>query len=90
MPGVDPKDLLKVTAADDQQPVQALGADRTNPTLRKCVSVRRLHRRDQHLGALGAEHIIEPATELRVTVADKKAHLSVPLAQHEEQVRPAG
>jgi hypothetical protein len=56
-----------------QQPVQALAADRTNPTLRECVGVRRLHRRAQHLGALGAEHVIEPATGLRVTVADKKA-----------------
>ena len=30
---VDPKDLLEVAAADDQQPVQALGADGPNPAL---------------------------------------------------------
>ena len=30
---VDPEDLLEVAAADDQQPVQALGADRPHPAL---------------------------------------------------------
>jgi hypothetical protein len=78
--------LLQVPAPDDQQPVQALGADRADPPLRECVGVGRLHRRAQHLGALGTDHVIEPATELRVTVAHKKVHLSAALAQHEEQV----
>ena len=31
---VDPQDLLKVAAADDQQPVQALGTDGAHPALR--------------------------------------------------------
>jgi hypothetical protein len=31
---VDPKDLLQVATANDQQPVQALGADRPHPALR--------------------------------------------------------
>jgi len=31
---VDPKDLLEVAASDDEQPVQALGADRADPALR--------------------------------------------------------
>jgi hypothetical protein len=31
VPEVDPKDLLKVTAADDQQPVQALATNGPNP-----------------------------------------------------------
>jgi len=30
---IPPEDLLQVTTADDQHPVQALGADRTDPTL---------------------------------------------------------
>jgi hypothetical protein len=77
---IDLEGLLQVTTADDQQPVEALGADGTNPTLRIGVRVRRLDRRDEHLGALGAEHVVEPATELRVPVADKKAHPPAPLA----------
>jgi hypothetical protein len=32
VPGVDPKDLLEVAAADDQQPVLSLGSARTHPT----------------------------------------------------------
>ena len=74
------KDLLQVTTANDQRPVKTLGADRADPTLRVGVRVRRLDRRDEHLGALGAEHLIEPATELRVPVADKKLHPVAALA----------
>ena len=70
---VHPEDLLQVTTADDQQPVQALRADGPDLTLRVGVRVRRLDRRDEHLGALGAEHVVEPATELGVAVAEHKA-----------------
>jgi hypothetical protein len=77
---IHPEDLLQVTTANDQQPVQALGADCADPTLRVGVRVRRLDRRDEHLGALGAEHVVEPATELRVPVADKKLHPVAALA----------
>jgi len=50
--GVDPQDLLQAPSADDQQPVQALGADRADPSLREGVRVGRLHRREHHLGVL--------------------------------------
>jgi hypothetical protein len=50
--GVDPQDLLQVPSADNQQPVEALGADRADPSLREGVRVGRLHRCEQHLGAL--------------------------------------
>jgi hypothetical protein len=39
---VDAKDLLQVVASHDQQPVQALGADRANPALRSSSAIRRL------------------------------------------------
>jgi hypothetical protein len=65
VPGVDPKDLRKVTAADDQQPVQALGADATNPPFGQGVRVGRLHRRHEHVDSLRPEHVVEPAAELR-------------------------
>jgi hypothetical protein len=86
VPDVDPKDLLKATAADDQQPVQALGTDGPNPPLREGVGVGRLHRRDQHLGALRPEHVVEPTAELRVTVTNKKAHAASLLLQCEQLV----
>jgi hypothetical protein len=69
---VDPKDLLEVAAPDDQQLVQALGAHRPDPAFRMGVRVRRLHRRQQDLGALEAEHVVEAAGELRVVVAQPK------------------
>jgi hypothetical protein len=83
---IDPEDLLQVTTANDQQPVQALGADGTDPPLRIGVRVRRLDRRHEHLGTLGAEHVVEATTELRVPVADKRAHPPAVLGQHQEQV----
>jgi hypothetical protein len=42
---VDPEDLLQVAAADDQQPVQALGADRPHPALGVRVRLGCPHRR---------------------------------------------
>jgi hypothetical protein len=83
---VHPEDLLQVTTADDQQPVEALGADGTDPPLRIGVGVRRLDRRDEHLGTLGAEHLVEPATELRVAVAEHKAQPQSPIRCRQEQV----
>ena len=80
MPDVDAEDLLQVAAADDQQPVQALGTDRAHPALRVGVRLGRPDRRYQHLAALGVEHVVEAATELRVVVAEYEAHLSTPLA----------
>src|SRR5512132_2338471 len=68
-----PQDLLKMTAADDQQPVKALGTDGSHPPLHICVGVGRLHGCHQHVGALRAEHIVEPTAELRVTIADEEA-----------------
>ena len=70
---VDPERLREVAAPEDQQPVQALGAHRPDPALRIRVGVRCLHRRDQHLGAFGAEHVVEAAGELGVAVAQHKA-----------------
>ena len=86
VPDVDSQDLLEVAAADDQQPVQALGADRADPPLGVRVRLGRLYRRHQHLGVLGAEHIIEAVGELRVMVADKEAQLPSLLAQDQQEV----
>jgi hypothetical protein len=83
---IDPQHLLEVAAPDDQQPVQALGPHRSDPALRVGVGVRRLHRRDQHLGALGTEHVVEAAGELRVAVAQHEAQLSSSFAAHHQQV----
>jgi hypothetical protein len=71
---VDPEHLLKVTATDDQQPVQALGPHRRDPSLRVRIRPGRWYGRHHHLGTLGAEHVIEAAGEPGIPVAKYKAH----------------
>ena len=56
---MDPEGLLQVTTANDQPPVEALGVDGADPTLRIGVRVRRLDRRNEHLGTLGPAHVVE-------------------------------
>jgi hypothetical protein len=83
---IDPEDLLQVPLPDDQQPVQALSADGTDPPLRVGVRVRRLDRRNEHLGALGAEHVVERATELGIPIAQQELDAAPLLAEHQQQV----
>jgi len=87
MGDVDPKDPLEVASADDQQPVQTLSADGLYPTFGVRVGLGRLHRRQQHLGALRAEYIIEAPGELRVMVADEDAQLSPAFASTSSRLR---
>jgi hypothetical protein len=84
---VDPEDLLQGAWPNDQQPVQALRADRADPPLRLGVRVRRLHRGHQHLHTLGPKHVIEPAAELRVSIANEEAHPASAFVQGQQQVR---
>ena len=58
--GVDPQDLLQMASSDDQQPVQALGADGANPALGVGVRVGCLHRRQEHLGTVRAKTSSNP------------------------------
>ena len=87
---VDPEDLLQVTTANDEEPVEALGADGPDPPLRIGVRVWRLDRRDEYLGTLGAEHVVASAMDLRVAVAEHKAQSQSPIRCLQEQVGPAG
>jgi hypothetical protein len=50
------------------------------------VSVGCLHRRDQHLGVLRTEHVVEPAAELRVTIANKEADPASSFLEDKQQV----
>jgi hypothetical protein len=73
-----------VPAAHDQQPVQALGPHRPGPALGVGVGCR--HRRDQHLGVLRAEPVVNPAAELRVTIANKDADPASSFLKDTQQV----
>ena len=83
---IDPKHLLQVTSPDNEEPVKALGADRANPALGIRVRSGRPDGCEQHLGAFGAEHVVEAAAELRITVAEHEAYLSSPVRKHQQQV----
>jgi hypothetical protein len=84
--GIDPEDLFQVASSDDQQPVQALGADGADPALGVGVRVGCLHRRQEHLGTVRTEDVVEPVGELRVTIAQHKAEPASLLLQHQQQV----
>ena len=84
VPDVNPKDLFEVAAPNNEQPVQALGADRSDPALRVGVGPRCPHWRDQDLGALVANHVVEGAGELRVMVSEQAAQLSSSFLKHQQ------
>jgi hypothetical protein len=69
---IGPQDTDKLLAADDQQLVQALPADRADPTLGDGIGVGRLHRCADDLGTGRAPHVIERPGELGVPVADQE------------------
>ena len=48
MPPVDAEHVLEVTAAEDQDPVEAVGAEGADPVLGVGVRVRRLDGRADH------------------------------------------
>jgi hypothetical protein len=77
---------LKMTPTPGQHPVQALGADGADPSLRGRVRPGSLHGRQQHLGTLGAD----TSSKLRQNFASRscssKAHLAPPLPEPEQQV----
>jgi hypothetical protein len=72
MAAVDVEHVLEVTPPEDQDPVEAIGAEGAHPPFGVGVRVRRLDRRANHLDALGSEHGVEGVAELRVSIVDEK------------------
>jgi hypothetical protein len=66
------KHVLEVASAEDQQPVETLGADGTHEPLRVGVRLRRPNRRLDHLDPFAAEHLVEGGRELAVAVVDQE------------------
>jgi hypothetical protein len=84
--GVDPEHWREMLPPDDQQPVQAVLPDGSNPGLREGVGVGRLERCQHHLGALGAEEVVEGAAELGIPIAEQELDPASLLAEHQQQV----
>ena len=72
MRNVGPQHPLQVPASEDEGPIQALVSDATDPALGVGVRPRRPDRCADHLGPLGAEHLVEGPAEVRVPVADEE------------------
>jgi hypothetical protein len=72
MTNVDPEDVLEVASGEDEQPVQALCSDGSDPSLTDGIGTRRPDGGANHLQSLGRTHFIERTAELGVAVMDEK------------------
>jgi hypothetical protein len=72
MADVDLEDALEVATGEDRQPVQALGPDRSDPSLAEGVDTRCPDGSADDLEPLDHEHLIERTAELGVAVMDEK------------------
>jgi hypothetical protein len=66
--------VLEVTAAEDQQPVEAFGADAADEALGVRVCLGCADRRVDHLEPFAAEDLVEGGAELAVAVVYEEPH----------------
>jgi hypothetical protein len=83
---VDAEDVFELAAADDQEPVEALAADGSDPALRVRVRVRCPDGRPYGLDSVALEEGVESARELRVAVVDQEPHPAVVVVEFHQQV----
>jgi hypothetical protein len=83
---VDAEDLLELAAADDQQPVEALTAEASNPALDVRVRVRRPEGRPDDPDASAIKDPFERCRELAVAVVDQEPHLEAAIVEFHQQV----
>jgi hypothetical protein len=87
VPDVNAKDVLELSAADNQQSVEAFAAGAADPALDVGVCVRRLDGRADDLDLLARQEGVERAGELRVAVVDQEPHLSVAVSRSISRLR---
>ena len=69
---VDAQDALKLPAAADQEPVEAIAANGADPAFGERVCLGRAKRGADGLDALASEHLVEGAAELAVAVVEQE------------------
>jgi hypothetical protein len=79
-------DVLQVTAAENQEPVEAFAADAPDPALSMRPRLRSSHGRLDDSDAFGAEDFVEVSGELAVAVTDKKQRADVLVVEMHQQV----
>ena len=65
-----PQDPFKLSATCDQEPIETVTADGSDPALGERVGVWRTKRRADDLDALALEDVVEGAGELAVAVVE--------------------
>src|SRR5947208_9005939 len=71
---VAPQDRVEVAAAEDEEPVETLGADGADEPLGVGVRLWCAHRGGDDSDALAAKHLVERHGELAVAVVDQEPH----------------
>ena len=74
---VDAQDALEVPAANDQEPIEAVPADRADPAFGERVRLRRPERSADDLNAFALEDGVERAAEFAVAVVDQETRRSL-------------
>ena len=69
---VDAEDVFEVAAAEDQEPVEALGSDGADEALGVSVGLRRADRCVDHPDPFAAKDLAEGGGELAVAVVDQE------------------
>jgi hypothetical protein len=70
---VDAQDALELSAAGDQEPIEAVAASRANEALSDRVRLRRSKWRADDLDAFAFEDVVEVAAEFAVSIVDQEA-----------------
>jgi hypothetical protein len=70
--GVDTQDTVELSAAGDQEPVEAVAADGADPALGESVCLRSAKRGADDPDAFASEDVVEGAAEFAVTVVDQE------------------
>src|SRR6059058_2805809 len=87
---VDAEYLLEVAAAEDEDPVEAVGAGGADPALGEGVCIWRLDRGADHFDALCSEDLVERVAELGVAIMDEEPERLLIVELHDEVARLLG
>src|SRR5215218_5275715 len=84
MPPVDAEHVFEMSATENEDPVDAVGADGSHPAFGVGIRVWRLDGRADHLDALAAEDFVEGVAELLVAIVDEESESLVVSQLHDE------